>query len=497
MDRSTIRGLRRRNKSISEIAREVGMNRKTVKAILETPVEKKYVRKGESQVDPFKERILGWHRDKVTIERMLEIARERDGDQEPYQGSRSAFFARTKQFIDEYELSRKERFVRFEGMAGEYCQVDWGEIRNFPFERLDGETRYFLAMRLKFSRKVFVKFTTDMRLETLIRGMLEGFEAFGGVAWVCVFDNMKTVTLGRDAKNRPIWHPTFFKFAVELDFHPEVCAYAAGNQKGAVESLVGWVKSNFVNGRRFLDDTDLAGQCAAWREKANTSVSQAHGEVPQAVWETEERPKFTALRTTADEYGLFSTVQSCDDCFIHIDANRYSIPVGYAERPLTARLRSRVIDFYDGEKLVAHWERRIGKQKRPCINPDHFEPVFEDKPRARVMLYRDHLVGQDRSIHAYVSELCWRFRREGYGANILELYQLWKTHGTEQLGVACALASEHGAYGVEYISALLQQPRSSSRCAVLQVAGALPQHEVDPSLADYEACAEGRDDDGQ
>jgi len=221
-------------------------------------------------------------------------------------------------------------------------------------------------------------------------------------------------------------------------------------------------------------------------------VSQAHGEVPLDVWKAEECRRLEPLHTSASEYGVFHAVQSDKDSFVHIDSNRYSIPVGYAELPLTGRVRRDAVDFYDGDKQVAHWERRHGKHKKPFINPDHFNPVFEKKPRARVMLYRDHLIGQDPSIHAYVAELCRRRRRDGFGSDIVELYRLWRAYGTEQMGVACALASEHGAYGAEYVLSLLKHPEASPRHSALLVAGAPGQDEVDRSLAVYDAYAEGR-----
>jgi len=54
------------------------------------------------------------------------------------------------------------------------------------------------------------------------------------------------------------WNPAYQKLAVEFKFHPEACAPASGNQKGAVENLVKYVKGNFIAGRAFYDDVDLA-----------------------------------------------------------------------------------------------------------------------------------------------------------------------------------------------------------------------------------------------
>jgi transposase len=42
---------------------------------------------------------------------------------------------------------------------------------------------------------------------------------------------MKTITLGRDSANQPIWHPAWKQCAVEFGFHPAVCTPSAANQK--------------------------------------------------------------------------------------------------------------------------------------------------------------------------------------------------------------------------------------------------------------------------
>jgi transposase len=489
LDRSAVKALSKRGLSYSEIAEQLGCDRRTVKRILATPVDKTYQREGPgSQVDPFKPHILEWlgKKEKVPIERMLELAREAAP---PYTGSRSAFFARVKQFRNEWELDKADRFIRFEGLPGEYAQVDWGEVRNFPFLREEGCTRYFLAVRLKFSRLAYVEFTTNMTLETLIRGMLRAFESFGGVAWVSVFDNMKTVTTGRDEHKRPIWNATFLKFMGELDCHPEACWPQSGNQKGAVENLVGWVKSSFLPERKFVDDADLAHQASAWLARTNSEVSQAHGQIPLEVHRTEEQQKLTPLIETASEYGLLRIVKTGPDSLVHIDSNRYGVPVSYAERPLTARIRERFIEFYDGVKQVArHW-RRPGRVFRAITIPEHFEPLFKKKPRARVMVYRDHLIEQDPSLAAYIATLCRRYRGK-FGPHILQIYALWRTYGSEQLGAACALASEHEAYGADYLASLLKAPRPVQVPQSLELAEVPSQGAVDRDLAVYESYVE-------
>jgi transposase len=200
--------------------------------------------------------------------------------------------------------------ARFEGLPGELLQSDWGEVRQFPFqkEELAGQTRYFFAARLKYSRWMWVRFQADMREETLLRCLLACFLDLGGIPWVVTSDTRATVTLGRDAQQPPLWHPTYQKFAVECGFHPMVCAPGAANQKGAVENLGKFVTTTFLPGRTFHDEADLATQCAAWLQQVNAGrLSAATGELPVALL-TAERAAFGPLPPAAHDDGLFDTV---------------------------------------------------------------------------------------------------------------------------------------------------------------------------------------------
>ena len=294
---------------------------------------------------------------------------------------------------------------------------------------------------------------------------------------------MKTVTLGRNDKGKPIWNETFEHFAEETGFHPDVCYLYSGNQKGSVENLVKWVKSNFLQGRGFLDDRDLNAQCLEWLKKKNNSVSQAHGKIPDEILEI-EREKFTALLENSSSYGIHSNVVVGPESLVNIDGCRYSVPLGYVGDKLTARIRESSIDFYDRDKLVAS-HRSVRNSTKPLIIPDHFEEALKSKPRGRVMLYRDCLMSVDSSVEAYVTELCHRWKGT-FDSHILKMYELFLKYGANELGCACALASEHGAYGSDYLSALLKKPKSMGIVAVLEVEGVPRQDEIDRTLSFYE-----------
>lgn len=498
MNRAAIKSLRKKGWSIRRIAREYGMHRDTVTKILREPILKQYERRQAPHAAlPYHEQIARWLEEGLPVTRMLELVRE--DQEEPYCGSRSAFYAGVAKIKADIEDGLKDRYTRFEGLPGEYAQVDWGEVREVPFIRGGARRKYFLAVRLKFSRFSFVKWTNSMTQEVLIRGLIEACEAFGGVPWSLVFDNMRTVTVGRDEDGRPCWHPVLKHFANDFDFMPQACDRASGNQKGSVENLVGWVKSNFLPGREFLDDADLERQSDEWVSKANDQVSQAHGRRPAEVLE-EERPKLTRLHATAAEYGLLRLVASNRDGYVNLEGFQYLVPIGLAEQPLMARIREERVEFYDAGELVASYTRRRkndGKLTTREFHPVHLEPLLAQRPKARVMTYRDYLCQQHPQIAAYISDLCYERRGiEGYGKHILKLYDLLEQHGSGELAVACNLAGAEGAFGAEYVTALLQEPPVVRPVlAELQLAGDVPsQEEIDRDLAIYEDFVIGREE---
>jgi transposase len=243
MERSTIHLLAKRGQSLRQIAQELGRSPTTVARVLREPVDRAPARRRRpSVVDPYREQIAQWVREGLTGVRMLELARA--DPERPYPGRHTVFRAAVQ--AARRALAQQQAVadvpVRFEGLPAEYLQVDWGEVRAFPFTQQAPATRYFLACRLKYSRWVWVRFTTEMRQETLFRGLVDCCGALGWVPWMLVFDNMKTVTTGRDAQHQPVWHPALLQLAAEFGFHPEACTPGAGNQKGSVESLVKWVK---------------------------------------------------------------------------------------------------------------------------------------------------------------------------------------------------------------------------------------------------------------
>jgi transposase len=441
MERSTIHFLKQKGWTNVQIAEFTGHHRDTIARVLQEEVDKKpKTRQRSSAVDVFRSQIASWLDQNLPVIRMLEMARE-DHDH-PYSGSETAFYDYVRKMRRARNQTPRNVALRFEGVPGEYLQIDWGEVRDFPFSKagMENQTRYFFAARLKYSRYMYVSFHTDMREETLLRCLIACFQEIDGVPWAVVTDNMKTAVLGRTAEHEPIWNPAYQKLAVEFKFHPDVCAPASGNQKGAVENLVKFVKGNLLPGRSFYDDADLAEQCRAWLTQVNTErPSDATGQPPVVLLE-EEQPKLGPLPDSARDYGFFDSVVVSREGMVALESNRYSVPAHLIGRVLTARIHpGRIELFADGEREASHARHR-GQHAR-IIDPAHFEAVFATKPRGRVMVYRDWLCDLAPAVSSYVRDLCHK-RRAEMNAQMLALYELVQEIGKADFVAALELAAE-------------------------------------------------------
>jgi transposase len=499
MERSTIYYLKQKGWSNVQIAEFTGHHRDTVARVLREEVEKKpKTRERPSAVAVFDAQIAEWLDQGLSVIRMLELARA--NTDHPYTGGETAFYDYVRKVRRARKQTPRNLALRFEGVPGEFLQIDWGEVRDVAFtkEGMEPRTRYFFAARLKYSRYMYVSFHTDMQEETLLRSLIACFAEIDGVPWAVVTDNMKTAVLGRDEQNQPIWNPAYQKLAVEFTFHPDACAPASGNQKGAVENLVKFVKGNFLAGRSFYDDADLADQCSQWLRQVNTErPSDATGE-PPAILLAEEQPKFGPLPAQASDYGFFDCVVVSREGLIAIETNRYSVPAHLMGRALTARIHRSRIEVFADQELVATHVRLPAQQHMRVIDPKHFEAAFVGKPRGRVMVYRDWLCSLSPVAMSYVHEISPKRRKEMH-QQMIALYDLAQEIGKADFVAALELAAEQQMYGAEYLRAIVSMPSVPQSTGPAQADSDVltlvcpPQPEVERDLAQYERYVANRE----
>lgn len=278
MTRHSIHVLRAAGHTVEAVSGLTGVSASTVKRVsqegwvtaMDEAAERKRRRVGRpSKVAAYRDAVAALCKEKDSTGRPLqakEIVRRLVA--QGYPGRKSAMYA----LIASLRPRERPPTARFEGVAGEFSQHDFGQVDvRFQDGRVDRV--HFFASRLKYSRYVCVTLVANEQTETVCRCITEHFAQFGGVPLLAVFDRPATVVLDwKKDGTATKWNPVFGGVMLELGVGAELCWPARGNQKGAVENLVGWVKGSFFKQRTFIDEADLREQLQAWLTEVNTST---------------------------------------------------------------------------------------------------------------------------------------------------------------------------------------------------------------------------------
>jgi transposase len=361
-----VRDLKQRGWSVSAIARQLDLDRKTVRKYLrEAPRPYRRQHPGPLKVDPFRGFLRErWEQGVRNGRKLLDEVRERG-----YSGSYSILKAALAPWREE-ECERA--FVRFETGPGEQSQMDWGHFGNWAGRRL-----YGFALTLCYSRMRYVEFTQRQDIHHLLHCMVHAFQYFGGVTECVLTDRMKTVLL--DEKGGEChFHKKFLDFAAYYGFVPRVCRPYRPETKGKIESTIGFVKKNFWPGIHFESLGDLNHQARAWMEKVN---HQLHGTTREVPYKRLGQERLLGI----DEQPPYDTSYMEDrrvakDCTLSYRGNRYSVPFRHAGKTVVVRepVTGGKIEVYRDIAVIA--EHRLAQGRGVMvIDPAHYEGIREQR----------------------------------------------------------------------------------------------------------------------
>jgi transposase len=344
-----------------------------------------------------------------------------------------------------------ELMVRFEGVAGEFAQFDFGVA---DVRLLDGRTKriHFAAYRLKHSRWVWVVVVPDERVESLVRALLACFEASGGVPLRVVFDNPKTVVLGRDENGRPRWNPTLAQVAIDYGFTIELCTPRSPEQKGAVENLVGWVKKSFFRARRFADlEHDLPRQLVEWLTAGNEErPSRATGILP-AERLAAERQRMKPLAVPPEQYGLRFPVQVGPTAMVEFQDVRYAMPAGACGIPATLHLYPNRVRITTAGGRFEATHPRFPRGRTSYLAGQRAEQLAAVAgARKRLYFMRERILELGPVGEGYLTELI-HARPHTWKADVERLFALLEEVGEERFLRLLQRALFQRLYGAEYV----------------------------------------------
>jgi len=369
-----------------------------------------------------------------------------------YAGGKTALY----DLISALRPTTVRALVRFEVLAGEFSQHDFGQV---DVRFLDGARMrvHFFASRLKYSRWVEVTIVANECAETLVRTLVDHFALIGGIPLLAVFDRPKTVALkwGKDGQVTE-WNALFAGVALDLGLGIEVCWPSSPRQKGSIENLVGWVKGSFFKQRRFLDDADLLTQLAEWRTEVNTErPCRATGIIP-AVRLEEERPRLRPLKVRPEQLALREPIVVGPTAAVLHDTHPYSMPPDAIGIPGTLFLHRDRVRIVAGRFEAVH--QRLFEPHAKSTLPEHRAQhvAAVSGKRAKRYLQREHLLELGPPALEYLTELTHR-RPQIWIRDVDRLHTLLATYGEDAVRAAFIRGLAEQAIGAEYIAHYLAE----------------------------------------
>jgi transposase len=365
-----------------------------------------------------------------------------------YSGRKSALYDLVRLLRPE----TKRPIVRFEGVAGEFCQHDFGHV-NVKFDDGRRKVVHFFASRLKWSRWSEVTIVPNERVEPLVRALVGHYDRMGGVPLLGVFDRPKTIAIAwKDDGTVTQWNSTFLAVMAEMGVGAELCWPHAPEQKGSVENLVGWVKGSFFKSRRFRDEADLEHQLAEWHREVNHArPSRATNEIPAIRMARDEHARLRCLRVNPAELELRFPVQIGPTAMVTFHACMYSMPPQAMGLVATLYLGARHVRIAAGRWAATH--SRLVVPGSRSILPEHRAAMLAavSGERAGTLAMRERLLALGEGLGDAGIEIGHR-RPMAWRRDVDLMHELLQLHGDAAMRAAVAAALAERTFGGEYVA---------------------------------------------
>ena len=373
------------NKDISQISRETGHSRNTIKkAIRGEPWEyKQRSHQPYPVLGKYLEIIDGWlNEDKKSPKKQRHTARRvynRLVTEYGFKGVESTVRKYVREAKVRLGVNAPAAFIPLDPESGVEAEIDWGSATAI----IGGEKRQlkFFCMRSKYSGKHFVRFYPCERQQAFFDAHIHAFLFFGGVFPLLVYDNLTTAVQKILKGKKRIEQESFGKFRAYHNFESRFCTPGEGHEKGGVEGIVGFSRRNYmvpVPEAVSLEDLNqrILSECLAYGSHTIAGRSKTVNELFEAekaaLLENPDIP-FSNLQIYDGKADKYSTVI--------VDKNRYSVPTRYAGFKMRVLLYVDRVEIYYGSKKLSRHERAYGNNKW-CLDPGHYLELIQQRPMA-------------------------------------------------------------------------------------------------------------------
>lgn len=334
----------------SELARQYGVDRRTIKKYYNGYEGKAKTRNKSSKIDKYQsEIIMKLSIRGVSVKGVYEYFKDKGCDI----GTYSNF----NKYIKKNELlpkkKAKEGHPRFETPPGKQAQVDWKEDIHMISKNGEEFIVNIFSFKLGNSRLCHFNYRKTKTHQDLFESLINAFKFCGGVPHEILFDNMKTVAditkEGRKINNK------LQAFANDFGFKIRLCKPRHAYTKGKVESANKFIEWLYPYNYDFETEEDLINIIKQINSKVNSSPNQTTG-VPPVLLFQKEKEHLLPLpnKSVIDSYMNYELKTKVHiDSLINYCGNKYSVPSKYINKFVTLKAVNERLYIYFNTELIA------------------------------------------------------------------------------------------------------------------------------------------------
>jgi transposase len=287
-------------------------------------------------------------------------------------------YTQVKEAAREIKRLKREVFMPLIHRPGE-AQVDFG----YALVKMSGQLRKvaFFVMALPYSDAFFLMAFERECTESYWEGHARAFEFFGGVPYRISYDNSKVLASKIIGAHKRKLTDGFLKLQSHYLFKEHFCRVARPNEKGVVEGMVKFSRSNFMVPVPQVKDFNELN--ALFRDKCRQDLDRRlrgkHSSKKELL--TEERAAFLPLPETAFDACRKQPTRANSLSLIRFDDNDYSVPVVYAHHEILIKGYVDRVVLCHHHQVVAEHQRSWGKEGI-FFDPRHYLALLERKPGA-------------------------------------------------------------------------------------------------------------------
>lgn len=261
---------------------------------------------------------------------------------------------------------------------GQEAQLDFGQMGWVVDATGRRRKLHALLVTLSFSRYLFVYPTWEQTTEAVIQGLDAAWAFFEGVVQRIVPDNMTAVVL-RASATEPELNCSFREYADVRGLLVDPARVRKPQDKGRVENQVPYVRERWFAGESLPGDIGLIREHAQrWcREVAGTRVHGTTRQAPEQLYKTQEKPQMQPAPTEPFDVPQWTQAKVHPDHHVQVHKALYSLPTRYIGRTVKVRSDGQTVRMYLSNVLIKAHARKPpgGRSTDPSDYPPHKAPL--------------------------------------------------------------------------------------------------------------------------